>query len=156
MVEYAVVPATKEHVLELAKFMSAEDVRECYALGFSPLGALRASMRVSRDTRTFLVDGRVASMFGVGYQETTLLGNKRPAMPWLLSTPLVREHAMHFLRGCKMHMDKLLVEHGHLLGHVDARHTVSIRWLKWLGFEVHEAKPYGLEGIDFHAFERVR
>jgi hypothetical protein len=36
--------------------------------------------------------------------------------------------------------------------YVDARHARSIRWLKWLGFTIEEARPMGFAGLPFHPF----
>ena len=39
-----------------------------------------------------------------------------------------------------------------MFNYVDARHTDAIRWLKWLGFTLHPATPYGPFDLPFHKF----
>lgn len=39
-----------------------------------------------------------------------------------------------------------------LTNYVDARNAVSIRWLRWLGFEIEPAAPFGIHGLPFHRF----
>ena len=37
-----------------------------------------------------------------------------------------------------------------LINYTDARYTKALRWLRWLGFHMHEAVPYGVNGELFH------
>ncbi|QCW21972.1 hypothetical protein JessAGP_042c [Caulobacter phage Jess A] len=39
-----------------------------------------------------------------------------------------------------------------LLNYVDARNLVSVRWLKRIGFKIHETVPYGVNDEPFHPF----
>jgi hypothetical protein len=41
----------------------------------------------------------------------------------------------------------------HLVNFVHAKNTTSVRWLRRLGFTLHEAVPYGALGEPFHPFE---
>ena len=40
-----------------------------------------------------------------------------------------------------------------LTNYADARNTTAIRWLRWLGFNILPAIPFGLDGLPFHPFE---
>jgi len=40
-----------------------------------------------------------------------------------------------------------------LYNYVDARNVKSIKWLRWLGFQLDEPAPYGVRGLPFHRFE---
>lgn len=154
MIQYMVVPATEEHADALATTMSPADVQEVHALGMTPREALRVSMAVSRDPKAFLANKEVVAMFGVGEANRGQWWRSTKFIPWFLSANTLKRHQVHFLRGCRPLVGEWLADHGHLTGYVDARHTVAIRWIRWMGFEVHPAKPYGHFGMDFHKFER--
>jgi hypothetical protein len=50
-------------------------------------------------------------------------------------------------------LPELLARHPHMVGMVDARYTLSIRWLRWLGAVVGEPRPFGVAGLPFCPFE---
>ena len=147
---YEVVPATLEHVLELAENMREADREEVWAAAhYTPEQAALFSLEASRDTTTGLADGKVVCMFGVGAAAII----STTGVPWLLTTDLVNKHAKPFLRRNKKVVKEMLVTYPFLRNYVDERNTVAIKWLRWLGFDVLPAVSYGLEGLDFHPFE---
>lgn len=72
--------------------------------------------------------------------------------PWLLGTPLIDAHPRPFLRYTRAAMPGLLAAYPWMENHIDARSIRTIAWLRWLGFVIHEAKPYGALGRPFHKF----
>ena len=80
-VKYEIVPATEEHILELAQTMRKADVDEVWAAcHFTPAQALEVSVATSTEPKTGLANGRVLCMFGVSVP--TLLSDV--GVPWLL------------------------------------------------------------------------
>lgn len=153
MASYQIVEATPEHALELAENMNPPDAAEVWAAMHStPLEALLRSMRVSRDTTTGLVDGRVLAMFGVA--PTTALSTV--GSPWLLGSREVPQHRRAFMLASREYIRQITPMYAMLENYVDARYTASIRWIRWLGFTVDEAKPFGLDGALFHRFWAMR
>jgi hypothetical protein len=153
MPRYEIVPATFCHKIELARHMGAADVAEAWASHHArPFDALLMSAKGSRDTRAALADGRVICMFGVS-QPTALssIGN-----PWMLGAEDLPRHARAFLRGSRVWMQEQLNLYGTLSNFVDARNVVAIRWLRWLGFTIEEARPFGADRLPFHRFSRGR
>ncbi|TDY26303.1 hypothetical protein B0G81_6813 [Paraburkholderia sp. BL6665CI2N2] len=148
--ESRVVPARFEHAVAMAPRMRAADCAECWAIAnVEPLEALRISLEWSLYAWTWLVDEQPACMFGIG--TTSLIGNA--GSPWLLSTDLVAEHRVTFLRGCKPYLAHLRGKFPYLHNVVDARYVTCVKWLKRLGFVVHDAEPIGPAGALFHRFE---
>lgn len=148
--ESVVVPAHIGHAIAMAPRMRAADAAECWALArLSPLEALRVSLESATYAWTWLVDGEPACIFGVGTR--SLIGNE--GTPWLLSTDLVAAHHITFLRGCRPYLARMRGAFPYLQNVVDARYETCVRWLKRLGFEVHEAEPLGPAGELFHRFE---
>jgi hypothetical protein len=96
-----------------------------------------------------MADGRVVCMFGVA--PVNLLGDT--GVPWLLGSDDIERHAVTFLRGSKRYIAEMSRDYRLLTNYVDARNTLSIRWLKWLRFDILAAEPYGPFGLPFHRFE---
>lgn len=150
---WRVSPAVTADAHWIAPRMSAADAAEVWAAGrLTPLAALTRSMEMSLEARTWHVDGEPACMFG--FAVPSLLGGW--ANPWLLSTPEVRRYRYVFLRNYRAELDRILTQFPVLVTMVDARHTVCLRWLKWTGFEISEAEPYGVEGEPFHRVALAR
>jgi hypothetical protein len=148
---YEVVPTTVEHVLELSETMRTADQAEIWASGnYTPFEGLTQSIRLTEETMTGLVDGHVLCIFGVG--KTTL--TSPVGFPWMLSSVLVDSHIRPWARGSKMAFEHMTKAYNvkHLRNHIDARYTEAVRWLKWLGFTIHPAEPFGMEQLPFHLF----
>lgn len=154
MLPPGVVYATEEHVYELADTMAEADRAEAWAASHAtPLEALMSSYAASRDTRqAWIVNGRVLAMWGVGF--VTPLD--AVGMPWMLGAADLPKHGRAFARGSKIIAAEWHKRYPMLRNFVDARHTVAVRWVEWMGFTVSPAVPYGTEGFPFHPFEYVR
>lgn len=81
-------------------------------------------------------------------------------MAWLLGTEgLVKDRAtrMQFLREVKAQVAQVMRTYRVLWNCVDARNTVHIRWIRWMGFTFIAKHPnYGAEGRPFLEFCKVR
>ncbi len=150
MVEYTVVDTTAEHIEELSATMRQADIDEVWAsVRMTPQEALEGSVTWSHYVRTGLADGEVICIYGVG--RTHFLSDT--GVPWMLASTKIEKHALPFLRHCSGAMEELKVGHATLVNFVDCRNTMSMRWLKWLGFEFEPAAPFGPDGLPFHQFE---
>ena len=144
------IPATAQHARQMAPHMRAAEIQEVWdSDGLDPEAALLREVERSVSSWAWVVDGEVACMFGI--VSPYLLDGQ--AYPWFLTTALVEKHARQFARACKTLLPELLAHHPRLVGMVDARHVLSVRWLQWLGARLSEAKPYGVAGAHFHQFE---
>jgi hypothetical protein len=150
MTEYVIVPATPDHARDLAPHMRFDDRREIWAASrATPLRALMSSLRESAWAFTGLVDGVPVCMFGV--VQVGLFGPH--GVPWLLASPEMEQHAIAFLRRNRAVVAKMSSEYDRLVNYVDARNTTSIKWLRWLKFDIMSTVPYGPFGLPFHRFE---
>lgn len=118
----------------------------------TPEEALRLSFEMSTLCLTVDIKGMPVVMFGIVPQ--TLLSDK--ANVWLLATDGILKVRKSFLKHCKEFIGIMLKEYSVLENYVDARNTLSIRWLKWCGAEIEEAKPIGAEKLPFHHFVFLR
>ncbi len=71
----------------------------------------------------------------------------------MLTTDLVDCHWRQFARSCRELLPELMLRHPRLIGMVDARYALSIRWLHWLGAIVGTPEPFGVRGEPFCSFE---
>ncbi len=149
-----VVPAHPDHIFWLANNIRRADRDEVAAEGGrGPLAALRDSLAASIAAWTGAVGDRPVCMFGVC--PIDILGGI--GSPWLLGTDEIKRYALSFLRLNKQYLPKMLELFPRLVNYVDVRNTVSIRWLKWLGFKLDpEPVPYGIWGMPFYRFEMKR
>lgn len=142
-----VLPASVDDVPTILPLVRQADVDEITeALGIPMDVALREGL--ADNAKKIVVDGEVVAVFGDATY--SILGSV--GIPWLISTVHVERHARAFLKVCKPEVQGMLSRHRHLLNYVDARNTVAIRWLKWLGFTFAPAIPYGPKGFPFHPF----
>jgi hypothetical protein len=117
--------------------------------GCNPFDALSRSMLSSDKCWTGVIGGRPSFMFGV--TPISLLAGA--GAPWMLGTDDVLSVRREFLKRTKGYVAQMWLMFPVLKNFVDARNTESIRWLKWIGFEVMESIPYGIHGELFHPFE---
>lgn len=146
------VPTTEEHIHYLAENMRQPDIDEVWAAArISPLEGLQQSVASTAKPITGLINGEVACLYGLG--SPTILSTI--GVPWLLTSHVVDKHPLAFLRGCRQYFEEQTRGFDILVNFVDARHTAAKHWIRWLGFTIHPAEPYGPFGYPFHKFERT-
>lgn len=140
------MPTELAHVLLVAERMREADRLEVLASdGLSPKDAILASWRVSDFTRTLLLNGEPAAVFGA-----RLLADGT-AQPWALTSDVVDRNRKAFWRASKHVTSALLDRYHTLVQCVDARHARALRWVARLGFEVSlEPHACGPGGALFH------
>lgn len=151
--KYSVSAATEADAHELAPKLRTADVQEIWAAARrTPLDALLSAVHMSGETAlSGRVDGRVACMWGVA--PASFLSDVY--RPWLLASDEIVPHARTFLRLNRDWMIWASTEYPILENYVDARNEVSIRWLRWLGFDILPPEPMGPDRVPFHRFRMV-
>jgi hypothetical protein len=86
------------------------------------------------------IDGIPAILFGCS-----------PGVPWLLSTDDIKKIGVVFIMRSRGYVSEWLKEFGVLENYVHSENTLSIRWLKWLGFSILE--PVTVNNETFYRFE---
>ena len=133
----------------LVENMREHDVQEVNAatnMGIE--NAVKTSVKLSSYSKTGLVNDELVCMWGVC--PISLISGS--GSPWMLGTDLIEKKQRVFLRRSKPWLDDIRKDYRYLENFVDARNVLSVKWLKWLGFEMDEAEPYGIHGEPFHKF----
>jgi hypothetical protein len=73
---------------------------------------------------------------------------------WLLGTDGLFREALPIARASKQRLEELQQQFPLLWNYVDERNTVSIRWLRWMGFKAHSVKET-VSGHPFRIFART-
>lgn len=73
----------------------------------------------------------------------------------MLGSDLIKMHSIEFLRKSKEWVEAQ--DYEILYNNIDARNTVHIKWLQWLGFTfIQELPNYGVEQRLFYQFVRIK
>jgi len=145
-------PATMADAAKMAPHLRPADQLELAALSNrSHETTLRLSVAVSDDPLSAVTadSGELVAMLGVG--RPGLLSTT--GIPWMLGTPTLEKLGRQIMELSAEKVGAWRREYPLLVNHVYAEHQHSIRWLKWLGFTLHPAAPYGPFGNPFHKFE---
>lgn len=150
MAEILIRPATADDVTDLAPRLRQADCDEVWASHRSkPEESLARSLRLSTQAWAGLADGRPICLWGVA--PASLIN--RIGVPWLLGSDDIETHQVAFLRRSRPMVGEMMETYAVLSNWVDARNRVSMRWLRWLGFTLFPAQPFGPDGLPFHRFE---
>ncbi len=139
-------PSRHDDVLYLKDRLRKSDVDEIWSsVRLSPENALIHSRKGSPLCQTVLFHGNPVAMFGVA-------PDINGSSAWFLSTDELDKMWLSFLRMSKTCIKMMLNEAPILYNWVDARNTRSVRWLKWCGAKVEDAKPFGPDNLPYHFF----
>jgi hypothetical protein len=143
-------PTEPGDVAILIDNLRPSDLAECKAYGRPDIAAgIESSARRSVLCWSGFVDGELAAIIGVAPINMVCgVGS-----PWMLGTPVLDRHHRILVRRTPEYIAKMLTAFPHLVNFVHAQNTTSVRWLRRLGFTLHEAMPYGALGEPFHPFE---
>lgn len=160
---YKIEPADYDSVKDLFALIRESDAREVMAsAGQTPEEAITLSMALSTDSWVLLENGAPVCVFGVA----PVVGKPGVGSPWMMAShrfaaskapPRIRRRITRvILAESKKYIGKMLDQFFLLENYVDARNDASIRWLKWCGFKLDPAVPYGIAQLPFHNFYMER
>lgn len=145
--EVRIIDALPEHADQLV-LRQADRIEVAATTVLPPVEALRQSIAHSpRYCKAGFADGELACIFGVGSGLLSTSG-----CPWLLGSDLIARHPAAFIRRCGPYLDAMTQGFGYLENWVHADNRIAIRWLRWLGFTLDPAAPWGIKGEPFHHF----
>ena len=148
-----IVPATLDHAADLAPRLRALDLAEIEAASGRPVTEVLArSVERAMWSEALMVDGKVEALGGLG----TLSVMFGPGVPWLIGSDRLTERKRWFLAQSRRQVGRMLASYGVLVNYVDARNASALLFLRWLGFALEPAAPWGAKGLPFHRFTMVR
>lgn len=139
------------HAAPLVAGLREIDRRELYYLTrLGPAAGLDFSTEGAVACWTALDDGAVVCTFGI---------NRRSALsevgvPWLVGTSLVDKHWRKFGRLSRDYFDRMALAFPQMENFCLAENVTTIRWLKWLGFDMDEPAPMGFSRAPFVRFSK--
>lgn len=144
-----IIPTERRHLWELAENLRENDEKEIMGFGFSNRRVLWQSYRQSIFSRTALIDGKVAAIWGVG---GVLMGDT--GRPWLLTSPeSLKVSPLRFARIYRREVQKMLKLFPNLENFVDSTYNQAVRLLEIVGFKLDEPQPIGKTGAMFRRFK---
>lgn len=139
------------HGDHIAANMRPSDRKEIYYLAaLTPPAAIKATAAMSAYGKTALVNGEPCVIWGVARR--TFLSDV--GVPWLLGTPLAEQYQFRFGRATRVYFEEAASRFPVMENYALAENRKTIRWLKWLGFDMEEAQPYGAFNAPFVRFGR--
>lgn len=145
-------PTKPEDALLMAPRMRQADIDEVRAAsGLEPLEGLQRGIEASVECYTAWIGNSPIAIFGISETD-----NKSIGCVWMLGTDIIKEHRIEFLRKSIEWRDEFQNTYSVLFNNIDARNTVHIKWLQWLGFTfINHFPEYGAELRPFYQFVRI-
>jgi hypothetical protein len=146
-------PTTVEDVDFIAPKLRQADYEECKAAtGNEPLGVLHNGLDIGDITLTLRSpNGERVGLCGVVKSDLENAG-----VVWMCATDDIYQYQMTFLRNSKEALAYLGQDYSLLYNCVDARNTVHMKWLDWMGFTfINKHENYGAESRPFYEFVRI-
>jgi hypothetical protein len=138
----------------LAEHLREQDVAELRAAGHTDIhAALVRSVAMSNETFVAVANGKPVAVFGCAEHGSLLA---KDGVPWLLGTQEIVKHRRVLQRWARGYITDLLGRYPRLFNAVHAENTVSVRWLKALGFDLHPPVAVPPHGAMFQMFEVSR
>lgn len=140
--------AWARHVAENLRDQDAAEVEA--SSGSDPRSAVALSILMSARAWAVLDrDGVPVCLFGAAPHPLPGVG-----VAWLLGTDGLYTEALPIARGSKQYVEELHRQFPLLWNYVDERNTLSVRWLRWMGFKAHGVKETA-SGHPFRIFART-
>ncbi|MDD2709803.1 MAG: hypothetical protein PHV34_17610 [Verrucomicrobiae bacterium] len=157
LTECVIVPAEARDVLSLKGALRKSDRMEVEACsGQNPSRALEQSWERSEMSWAGRAkhNGEWSTWGILGVARLSMCSST--GVPWMLGSDEMNRNLLRIGRSSKYYVDVMLQHYSQLENYIDARQTRSIKWLKWCGFRVEPAHPFGVKGLPFHRFWKER
>lgn len=150
--------AFMDDVRSLGSRLRSADRKEVLSRGVEPELALQASWESSTQRYAIIKsDGTCIGIFGVGpaHHMSERLGMSVGCV-WMMGSSDLKHVRYSFLRQCREWLETLEKNYDILWNWADARNSLHLKWLEWLGFKIIGTAPIGVNGELFHQFIKVK
>lgn len=143
------VKPNDEIIKYIADNMRAADALEVWEMSrHTPLQSIQEGLAISKYSTVAVINDIPCAVFGLAVVDI-LTGT---GVPWLLGTDYaVKQHRV-FLNHTKQGLSQMLNVCPNLFNYVHAENKISVRWLKYMGFNIEKELPIGMDGAMFHKF----
>ena len=147
-----IIPAIQKDVDWVATHLRDADRNEAIALGGrDPEDVVQFSHEQSEKSYIGLYEDEPFIVFGVSHFQDEV------GCVWLVGTDKIHDARVGFLRVSHYWLNDLHENYPLLFNYVDARNTLHIRWLRWLGFTFINLHPeFGAGRLPFYEIVRIR
>lgn len=149
MPRFELVPATEDHALDLLTNISPQSIRDYQSLDIDPNEYVVRGLQASVCAFAGLIDGRCFCLFGVRPDSLTATSGS----PWLMTSADIVQAKIAFAKASRQYIPYLRNRFTHLHGFVYEHNTVSIKWLRWLGYTVSPEPVTARNGQRYYQFE---
>lgn len=142
-------PATPDDAALFAPRLRESDRREIVGL---------MGEEIEQGLRRSIAESEWAVVASIGGEPVYVSGKSMfptgAGCPWLVGTDLIAQHRREFLRTTRLLTARMVSESPLLINLVAAENETSIRWLRWLGFDVRDDNPIVVRegGLPFFIF----
>lgn len=145
-VKFAIRDATPEDAEWFAPRLRASDQLELEAA---------SGPDIAQTLRTAVAISPICKVCEFAGEPVLLLGCAEPpglGVPWLVGTERATRHPTAMTQVGVHFTELFLTRRPLLMNCVDVRNAASIRWLRRLGFTIHDPVVFGRNGERFHPF----
>lgn len=138
-----------QYIAKRMRQADMDELRAAHGDGCSLLDILYRSVEITPNALTRTAeDGEPLLIVGAA----PLPGETGHGIPWLLGTDRAMDYPRQFVTEGRRLAAGWLMRFTVLENYIDVRNSVSIRWLRHIGFTIHEAVPFGVSRLPFHRF----
>jgi len=137
-----IVPGTDAEMFEVLADLRQIDMLELSLTSADPVGSIVRGWKASNYRGVFRVDGCPVVVFGV----TPCAIQAGDGNPWMVATPEIVKVPRQFLQASRHVVDNMRRGFVELRNATHKDNTVSLSWLRWLGFRVSD-EPVGPGGV---------
>lgn len=142
------ITPTVSDIRYIADNLRQSDLDEITAShGMDARDGIELSVELSDFCDVMVVDGLPICIFGL------VITPAGEGIPWMLGTNEIKNHKKVFWEASKKTIKLMISVCNSLYNMVHAKNTISIEWLKKLGFEISPPEPHGVYGELFCRFE---
>jgi hypothetical protein len=130
-------PACPDDAELILPRLRLRDYAEIAACG-DPLEVIDRGLANSLSAWAVEIDAELAVLWGL--RTANILDDR--VYLWMIATPAVERHPVVLGRYSRAVVARLLQHYSLLYGEVQSDYATSLRWLRWLGARVDDAKSY--------------
>jgi hypothetical protein len=143
------IDATLAHAKDLGPRLRQADRDEVEAgSGMPAEDVLVLAVAHAKQAHAWVLNGKLIAISGISGS----LVDQAVGVIWMLASDEVDQFPRVLVKGQRQYVRDLLRGHDMLLNFVDNRNIKAQRWLRWLGFQIGEPRPFGAAGLLFRPF----